>query len=85
MDRPVRCRARIDVELFQQAAEADAGAGVTDADADRAILVMDAQGDHRPLEPRIGHPGHCKQQLARKKGRLNHMLAMAPPHSRGKA
>ncbi len=62
--------ARIQLELPQQAAEADAGALVADADPDRAILVMDAERDDRALEPRVGHSRHREQQLAGQIGRL---------------
>ena len=37
---------------------------MADADADRAIFVVDAQRDHRALEARIGHSRHRQQQLA---------------------
>ena len=50
---------------FSRPRKRDAGALVADADADRAILVVDAHGDHRTLEARIGHAGHRQQQLAR--------------------
>ena len=61
--------AGFDLELPQQAAEADPGALVADADADRAILVVDAHRDHRALEARIGHSRHRQQQLARQERR----------------
>ena len=66
------------LELLEQRAEADAGALVADADADRAILVMDAHRDHRPLEARVGHARHGEQQLAGQEARLVHRpLTMA--------
>jgi hypothetical protein len=43
---------------------------VPDPDADRAILVMHAQGDHRAFEARIGHPWHCQEQLTGQEVRL---------------
>jgi len=45
---------------------------MADADPNRAIVVVDADGDHRPLEPGIGHPRHCEQQFAGEEGRLIH-------------
>ena len=42
MDRAVGRLARLDIELLQQPAKADAGALVADANADGAIVVMDA-------------------------------------------
>jgi hypothetical protein len=60
-DGSVGCRAGLDIQLFQQAANADATALVADPDPDRAILVMDADRDHRPFEPRIADAGHGEQ------------------------
>ena len=65
-------------ELLEQAANADAGALVTDADADRAILVVDAHRDHRPLEARIADAGHGQQQLAGQEARLSIACKNAP-------
>jgi hypothetical protein len=70
VDRAVGRLARVDVELAQEAAQADPGALVADADPDRAIFVMDAHRDHRPLEARVGHSRHRQQQLAGQETRL---------------
>ena len=43
---------------------------IIDADPHRSILVVDAQGDDRALEPRVGHSRHRQQQLAGQEGRL---------------
>ena len=72
VDRAFGRLARIDLELAEQAAEADAGTLVADADADGAIFVMHADRDHRALEAGIGHSGHRQQQLAGEEGRLIH-------------
>jgi hypothetical protein len=69
---------RVDVQLLQKAAEAQAGSLVPYADADGAILVMYAKRNHCPLETRIGHSGHRQQQLARQETRLVHALANEP-------
>jgi hypothetical protein len=61
MHRHVRRFARIDVELLKQGAKAHSCPFVTDTNADGAILVVDANGNHCPLETRIGHSGHRKQ------------------------
>ena len=42
MDRDVGRIARFDVELAQQAAKADSGALVADADPDGAVFIVDA-------------------------------------------
>ena len=85
VDRAIGRLARVDVELLEQAAEADAGALVADADADRAILVVNAQGDHRALEPRVGHARHRQQQLAGQERRvLGHAATMVRGVAAGK-
>jgi hypothetical protein len=79
VDRAVRRLARVDLELPQQPAEGDSRALVADADPDRAVFVMRAHRDHRPLEPRIRHPGHCQQQLAGQEiGLLDHCFDHGP-------
>jgi hypothetical protein len=73
VDGAIRCFPRIDVELAEKPSESYPRALVADSDADRAIFIVDAQGDNCPLEPRIGHPRHCKQQLAgQKTGLIGH-------------
>lgn len=71
-DRHIGRSARRDVELFQQVTEADSVAGAADADADRAILVVDRHRDHRLVEARVDHAGHGEEQLAEEEGRLVH-------------
>jgi hypothetical protein len=73
MDRAVGRDARVDLQLAKKAAKGDAGALVADADADGAILVVDAHGDHGAFEARVGHSWHRQQQLAGKEvGLLDH-------------
>jgi hypothetical protein len=72
VDGAVGRLARIDLELPKKRSKGHPGALLADANPDRAILVMDAHRDDRPLEPRIGHPGHCQQQLAGKETGLFH-------------
>ncbi len=72
MDRAIGRFARLDVQLLKKCAEPHPGPLVADPDPDGAVLVVDANGDHRPLEARVGHPGHRKQQLARQETRLVH-------------
>jgi hypothetical protein len=80
MDRAFGRFARLNIELPEQLAEADARALVADADPDGAILVMDAHGDHRPLEPWVGHSRHCQQQFAgQERGLLRHSRDHATP------
>jgi peroxiredoxin len=64
MDRAIRRFARIDVELLQKRPEPKPGALVADADSDRSILVVDAHGDDRALESRVGHSRHCEEELS---------------------
>ncbi len=64
MHRAIRRVAGIDIELPEQRPEPHPGALLADADADGAILVVNAQRDYRALEARIGHPGHGQQKLA---------------------
>jgi hypothetical protein len=86
MDRDVGSLAGINLELLEQTPKADARALVADPDADRAILIMHAQGDHRPLEARISHPGHCQEQLAGEEGRLvGHAATMVRGRDAGKS
>jgi hypothetical protein len=85
MDGDVRRLSRIDLELAQQCAKADARALVADADADRAVFVVDAHGDDRTLEPRVGHSGHRQQQFAGQEGRfINHLPTMSRRGATGK-
>jgi hypothetical protein len=70
--RPVRGRAGIESKLLEQAAHPDARALVPNADADRAIFVMDAHGDDRMLEARVADTGHRQQQLAGEETRTFH-------------
>ena len=85
MDRAIRRFTGFDVQLAKQAAKGDAGALVPDANADRAILVMDAQCDDRALKSRIGHSGHGQKQLARQETRfVNHGATMGRSGATGK-
>jgi hypothetical protein len=84
--RTVRSFARLDVELSKEAAERDARPLVADADADRAILVVNAHRDDGALKSRIGHSGHGEKQLARQETRLiNHSATMGRSRATGKA
>jgi hypothetical protein len=57
-----------------------------DADADRAILVVNAEGDYGAFESRIGHSGHREKQLARQETRLiNHGATMGRDGATSKA
>jgi hypothetical protein len=67
----------VDLQLLQQRSKPHPGALLAYADPDRAVLVMDANRNHCPLEARIGHPGHGKEKLARKETRLVHSLALS--------
>jgi hypothetical protein len=49
---------------------------MTDADADRSILVMDAQHNDSMLEPRVADAGHGQQQLAGQETRAVHICKM---------
>jgi hypothetical protein len=85
MDGAVRCLTWIDVKLLQQSAETDACSLVTHADADGAVLVVHAQGNHRPFEARIGHSGHREQELAGQECRvLGHRATMVRPSGASK-
>ena len=68
----VRRLARLDVELLQQIVEAEPGHDPAEADAERALLVMDAHRDHRFLEARIADARHGEQELAREEARRVH-------------
>ena len=72
--------AGIDIELAEQASQTNAGAQVTDADADRAIVVMHCHRDDRAVEARVGHAGHCQEQLAGQETRDIHDRTM-PVHA----
>src|SRR3546814_12003631 len=64
MDRHVLGHALVDPELFQQRVKADARHDPAEADAERPAVVMDAHGDHRLVEARVGHAGHGQTELA---------------------
>jgi len=50
---------------------------VADADPDRAVFVMNAHCDDRPLKAGVGHSRHGEEQLAGQEGRLlNHGSTM---------
>jgi hypothetical protein len=51
-------------KLLEELSEANAGSFLTDADANGSILIVHAQRNDCALEARIGHPGHCQEQLA---------------------
>lgn len=69
--------ARIDLELPEQPAKADARSLVANPHSNGAILVVDAQRNDRALEPRVGHPRHRQQQFAgQESGRLRHLATM---------
>ncbi len=84
VDRAVRRLPRLQPQLLQETAQAKAGPLVADPDADGAVLVMRADGDHRPLEARIGHSRHGQEKLAGQKGRLVHNPVMRKPALRSK-
>ena len=58
MDGMIRRLPRIDVQLLQKPAKANPRTLVPDADANGAILIVHAQGDHGAFETRIGHSRH---------------------------
>jgi hypothetical protein len=64
--------------LLEQPADADPRALVADANANRAIFVMDAHRDHGVLEARIADAGHGQQQFAGQETRTLHALQNAP-------
>jgi hypothetical protein len=58
--------------LFQELSESDADAFVADTNADRAVLVMDGNGDDGPVKARVGHAGHRQEQASGKEWRVVH-------------
>jgi hypothetical protein len=63
--RAVRRLARVQSELFEQAADSDTGSLVAYSNPDCPILVMDAHGNHSVLEARVTDAGHGQQQFSR--------------------
>ena len=61
---------------LEQIVEADPRHDPAEADAERAILVMDAHRDHRFLEARIADARHGEQELAGEERRLVHRLTL---------
>jgi hypothetical protein len=53
----------IEAKLLKQAAYADPGALVTDADPDSPIFIVNAHDDHCVLEPRVADARHRQQKL----------------------
>jgi hypothetical protein len=85
VDRAIGRFSGIDPKLFQKRAKAKAGPLVTDTDAHGAILVVDAHGDYRSLEARVGHSRHGQKQLAREERRTVHVVMMERQRRTGKA
>jgi hypothetical protein len=77
-DRRVGGLARIETQLLQQSANADPGALMANADAHRAIFVVDAHGNYGMLKARVTNAGHCQQQLPGQETRTLHALQNAP-------
>jgi hypothetical protein len=66
VNRAIGRLSRLDVELPQEAAEADARALVPNANADCPVFVVNAHRDDSAFEPRVRHSGHGEEQLAGK-------------------
>ena len=64
VDRRVGRLADVEADVVEQLVKAQPGMELADANAERAVPVMDAQRDHRMVEPRVAHPGHRQQQPA---------------------
>ena len=76
VDRRIGRLARRDVELPEQIVEAEPRHHPAEADAERALLVMDAHRDHRFLEARIADARHGEQELAGKEAGRVHRLTI---------
>src|SRR5205085_1923248 len=72
MDRNVGREAGIDVHLAKKLVEGEPRNDPPQADAERAILVMDAHRDHRLLEARVADARHCQEELADEISRVFH-------------
>ena len=64
VNRAIGCFPRFDVELTQEASEADPGSLVANANANRPVFVVNAYGDDGALEPRVRHSRHREEELA---------------------
>jgi hypothetical protein len=85
VDGAVGRLARIEVELLQERAKLQARPFVADPDSHRSIFVMNAHGDHRPLEPGVRHSGHGEEKLSGKEGGALHTGMMGRRTLSGKA
>jgi hypothetical protein len=73
VDRAIGRFSGIDSELLQKGPEAKPRPLVADSNSDRAILVMNAHGDHCSFEARVGHARHGQKQLAGQERRTFHV------------
>ena len=73
---PVGRFARVNIELAEQFVETNAGAGVADPDADRAIFVVDRKRNDCAIEARVAHARHGEKEFPRQEARLGHASRM---------
>ena len=64
VDRDVRRHAGINAQLVQQLMQADAVQNMTNADAQRARLIMRAHHNHRMVKAHVPNARHRQQHLA---------------------
>ena len=74
-----------DLQLLQQIVEAEPRHDPAEADAERALLVMDAHRDHRFLEARIADARHGEQELAAQEAWRIHGAAIGASRERGQS
>jgi hypothetical protein len=58
--RHIGGQTRIDADIFEQTVERDAR--LADADAERALIVVNAHRDHRTVETLVHHARHRQQE-----------------------
>src|ERR1700709_475354 len=78
-------RAGRDIELLEQIVEPKPRHHPAEADAERALLVVDAHRDHRLFEARIADAGHGEQELAAEKTWRIHRAAIGMSRDHGQS
>lgn len=81
MDRRIGRDTGIDADIGEQPVQADPIVDRADADAQRAVRIVNAHRDHRMVETRIAHAGHGQQQPASQIARLGHAATFTPRSS----
>ena len=70
---------RVDVKAFEQLVQPDALDFIADRDAEGAIFIMDANGDHGMIEAHVFHARQSEQELTGIGAKLIHEMNIRCP------